>query len=477
MRKLMPVAAVISLILLLPLFFLVVGILQAPWYTQTYYGELPAMVEKLQNTENRKIVVLGNSAVAFGVNSRQMEQELRTDGLEYSVCNFGLYGVIGTKAMLDLALPELRQGDLVVFVPEQTRQALSLDFSGVEMWRAIDGNFSLFFRIAKENRGQMIAGFPSFVADKYAYRKQGTEFVPSGIYSRDSFNENCDMVYDRPHNIMKDGYDPNNRVSFDPAIWQTDFIDYLNEFAEAAAKKGAEVCFAWCPVNSASLVQDSDEAAIAAYYDFIDEKLMIPVISNPHNYLLEREWFYDSNFHMNSAGSVLYTYLLTDDIKSFLGDTEQSSVLLPEKPEMPAAQDIFEGDNSCENCFIYEKNDTGWVIAALTEEGQRTSDLVLPVTHNGEPVTDYSEEIFRSSTVLESIVFQKNIRLLYDDSFSGCKKLKIIELKQTSAAAVSVGFGLLNGTDQAYIRVPQESIAEYLNDYFWGHYAGHYETY
>ena len=39
----------------------------------------------------------------------------------YRVINYGLYAGLGTAVMLDLAEPHIRAGDIVVFLPEQSR--------------------------------------------------------------------------------------------------------------------------------------------------------------------------------------------------------------------------------------------------------------------------------------------------------------------------------------------------------------------
>ena len=46
-----------------------------------------------------------------------MQHLLAEGGQEYAVCNFGLYGTMGVKVMLDLAEDAIGEGDIVVFAP------------------------------------------------------------------------------------------------------------------------------------------------------------------------------------------------------------------------------------------------------------------------------------------------------------------------------------------------------------------------
>jgi hypothetical protein len=89
------VLAVVS-VLILPA---IVAIGLPPVYSNSFVGVLDEKVERLASIEGKKIVVVGGSSVAFGLDSALMEEYL---GMP--VVNFGLYAAIGTKAMLELSL-------------------------------------------------------------------------------------------------------------------------------------------------------------------------------------------------------------------------------------------------------------------------------------------------------------------------------------------------------------------------------------
>ena len=73
-------------------------------------------MEKLKTTQGPKIVLVGGSNVAFGVDSALMEDLLSQAGESYTVCNFGLYAAVGTSAMLSLSEKYLNAGDRVVLL-------------------------------------------------------------------------------------------------------------------------------------------------------------------------------------------------------------------------------------------------------------------------------------------------------------------------------------------------------------------------
>ena len=155
------VTIIVSVLAIIMPFIVVffVGICTPPQYADTYYGELHDMYARLKQAEGKKVVVVGNSNVAFGVDSALMEGLLKSGDLDYTVCNFGLYGSIGTKVMLDLSRDNIGEGDIVIFVPEISNQLLSLYFSAEEAWYALDSDMDMFWEFGNDVRGTLVGGF------------------------------------------------------------------------------------------------------------------------------------------------------------------------------------------------------------------------------------------------------------------------------------------------------------------------------
>ena len=150
MKKLkISLAIALSLLSILSviLFPFIVAVLAPPVYSNTFVGVLDEKVDRLATVEGKKVVVIGGSSVAFGLDSALMEEHL---GMP--VVNFGLYAAIGTKAMLDLSLPHIGEGDIVVLAPETDAQTLSLYFHGGNMWKAVDDAPSLLLHLPSENQ-------------------------------------------------------------------------------------------------------------------------------------------------------------------------------------------------------------------------------------------------------------------------------------------------------------------------------------
>ena len=416
------VATALAVILAEQVFFLICGFGLPVQFGDTFMGELKSKYERLKETSGKRIVLVGGSGVAFDCDSALMDDFFPS----YEIVNFGMYAGLGTKAVMDLSENYIHEGDIVILSPEQSRQTLSNYFNGDYMWQAADGAFGMLRDLKSENFEAMLGNFPRFALEKLNYVMKGQKPQTDSIYQKKSFNTYGDIELDTcRENILPNGYDVNQKVRFTENVVQPEFMDYMNDWAKRLEKKGAVVWYRYCPVNKLS-VEDMDD--LAAYDVFLRQKLDFPVIGNPENSLMEAEWFFDTNFHLNQPGKEVNTVQLIRDMKAMLGDDRAVTVELPEKPHRTW------GDVSAETRIWTAKDSE---------------------TYQGE----------------ETIVIPENVTQIEDYAFSNCAGLKQIVLEQKDPSKCIVGQHLLDGTG-AEILVPQMSVDSYKRNYFWSVYAG-----
>ena len=416
------VATALAVILAEQVFFLICGFGLPVQFGDTFMGELKSKYERLKETSGKRIVLVGGSGVAFDCDSALMDDFFPS----YEIVNFGMYAGLGTKAVMDLSENYIHEGDIVILSPEQSEQTFSDYFNGEYMWQAADGAFGMLRDLKSENFEAMLGNFPWFALEKLNYVMKGQKPQTDSIYQKKSFNTYGDIELDTcRENILPNGYDVNQKVRFTEDVVQLEFMDYMNDWAKRLEKKGAVVWYRYCPVNKLS-VEDMDD--LAAYDVFLRQKLDFPVIGNPENSLMEAEWFFDTNFHLNQPGKEVNTVQLIRDMKAMLGDDRAVTVELPEKPHRTW------GDVSAETRIWTAKDSE---------------------TYQGE----------------ETIVIPENVTQIEDYAFSNCAGLKQIVLEQKDPSKCIVGQHLLDGTG-AEILVPQMSVDSYKRNYFWSVYAG-----
>lgn len=416
------VATALAVILAEQVFFLICGFGLPVQFGDTFMGELKSKYERLKETSGKRIVLVGGSGVAFDCDSALMDDFFPS----YEIVNFGMYAGLGTKAVMDLSENYIHEGDIVILSPEQSEQTFSDYFNGEYMWQAADGAFGMLRDLKSENFEAMLGNFPRFALEKLNYVMKGQKPQTDSTYQKKSFNTYGDIELDTcRENILPNGYDVNQKVRFTEDVVQPEFMDYMNDWAKRLEKKGAVVWYRYCPVNKLS-VEDMDD--LAAYDVFLRQKLDFPVIGNPENSLMEAEWFFDTNFHLNQPGKEVNTVQLIRDMKAMLGDDRAVTVELPEKPHRTW------GDVSAETRIWTAKDSE---------------------TYQGE----------------ETIVIPENVTQIEDYAFSNCGGLKQIVLEQKDPSKCIVGQHLLDGTG-AEILVPQMSVDSYKRNYFWSVYAG-----
>lgn len=465
------IAILITLLLLsaMPLSVIGVGFGLPAQFSETYYGVLADMYGKLYKTEGKKIVIIGNSAVAFGVDSELMEAHLQG----YTVCNFGLYGALGTKLMLDLSKDAIGEGDVVVIMPEQEQQSLSLYYSALNTLYAMDSNFGMLSGIASENVAETVGNFPAYTAEKLA-RFYSEPAEVTGVYAKSSFDEDCVMRFPREYNKMTGLFDSNVIVKYSKV--SADFIEYVNDYAASVGAAGGTTLFGFSPVNERAISSEVTPDCVQAYYDSLCDALNFSVIGLPSKAIMNAGYFYDSNFHVNDAGMIVNTARLIDDVKTALAISTPTDIVLPDPPIVPDdEEEEFTGDNSDADLFEYEIDVIDGkriaIVTALKSEGAARSSVTIPHSYDGAVVRRFNASVFAGNKSVREITVQDGVSVISNRSFDGCSSLTALNILNTDPTAVSVSRELLYGAENCTVFVPESSYSSYISDYFWGLYS------
>ncbi len=109
MRNFLLKIAAISVIVVF-IFFLMFIFL--PMDKDDYMREYNKKIEILKNTPSPRIIFIGASTLAFGIDSKQI-----SDSLGINVINMGLHAGIGARYYVDDYLQYIRKGDIVILSP------------------------------------------------------------------------------------------------------------------------------------------------------------------------------------------------------------------------------------------------------------------------------------------------------------------------------------------------------------------------
>ena len=457
-KKTVRIVCALLLAALIPLSLITADLLLPDYYSESYYAALSSMVRRLDSAPGNRLIVLGNSDVAFGLDGALLEEMLAEKGLSYTVCPFGLYGAVGMSAMLSLSQGALKKGDVVVLVCEPVSDALSAYFGASAFWKCAESSRWLLPRVGEQQRSALWGNYLSYLQEKMAIASSGEAPRPSGVYAKAAFDGRCDLTYPRPGNALPLGYDTSSPVDLREARVSADFAAQIKAYCEEAKKAGAKVCVSFSPVNALAVLDSSPEA-VKAFFDEINRAFPCPVISDPNRYILASGRFYDTNFHLNTAGARLRTCLLAEELLPYLGCY---SPVAYERPAMPpsAAALPQEGEDDGSFLFAATPDGRGWLICGVSEAGQKKESLSVPAFHEGLPVAGFADGALKNAGSMAELRLPASIEDLPDGVFRDCASLRRVVFSHREAPC-RVHPDTFQGTANLRVFVPDTDYVLY----------------
>lgn len=276
-----------------------------PQYETAYNASIIDKLERLIGMEDPKIVLVGNSNVAFGIRSDIMEREL-----EMPVVNLGLHGGLGNAFHEEMAKMKISEGDLVLVCHSEFSDDGRTPNPDL-VWITIDNHLSLLKLIQPIDRKAMIKAFPNLFLKEIGKWITGTGNQKiEGAYSRAAFNEYGDVAYERPEN----GYVFTEGSIVVPTISDT-CVERLNKLNQYCEERGAVLLIAGYPIAEGPFTPEIEE--YQKFQQDLAEKLDCKIISNYTDYFIDYSYFYDTPLHLTSEGAVIRTEQLISDIQRY----------------------------------------------------------------------------------------------------------------------------------------------------------------
>jgi hypothetical protein len=271
--------------------------------------------ERLERLAPPRIVFVGGSATAFGIDSPRIEQALRRP-----VVNLGLFLPLGLDLMLNEMAGEVRSGDIVVVSPE-----FSLFFNSPSVdarRRLVEVNPAALFWLPPREARQFIdrAHKPlgTMARREIARLLRGEKAVSEEFppYSLDSFNEQGDVV---AHHTMASSQLERKRYHLgppdDPGFRLQ--VERLNRFHRVCVSKGARAFYSYPAVTrEAAEVQRASFDAIVAE---LERSLEMPRLHDAGVMIFPASLFFDSTEHLGLEGKMRRSDILLERLRPLVG--------------------------------------------------------------------------------------------------------------------------------------------------------------
>ncbi len=256
-----------------------------------FYLAIKDKVRRMEDTERPRLLLVGGSNVAFGIDSRMLEET------GHVPVNLGLTAGLGLDFYLNLIKQRVRAEDIIVLIPEYELLSTPANPTVQKELLAVCPEFAPLFELPADAGPswkyrldhQALATIHVWVRNAFRRQDKGP-----GIYRRGSFNEFGDMVahlsLPRPEGDVTGA-----PIAFDRKVVE-ESIRKLNAFADYCQSRGAEVYFSHPPIPKERF--DQSRKALSEYRRQLDQELKMPVIDGPAEQVYDNDQFFDTCYHL-----------------------------------------------------------------------------------------------------------------------------------------------------------------------------------
>lgn len=279
----------------------------SPQYSQGYNASLIDKVNRLESIEGPKIVLIGNSNLAFGIKSEEIEA-----AFGMPVINMGLHDGLENPFHEQMARLNVQEGDIYIICHSE----YSSDEIGADLaWVTIEDHFELWRLLRKKDILPMARAYPAYFKDCLNLWIQNTgNQMSANVYSRGAFNvygdiewEDSGLVYE-----FKEG-------SVTVPLISDETVDRLNDLNQYLMDRDATMLIAGYPIADTPFTPAREE--YEAFQKELASKLDAPVISDFREYFFPIDYFFDTNVHLNNVGKKARTQQLISDLQGYFEET------------------------------------------------------------------------------------------------------------------------------------------------------------
>lgn len=278
-----------------------------PAFYDGYWGVVYDKINYLESVNGPRIILIGNSNLAFGMDSVMLEEHFNKP-----VINLGFHGAAGNSFHEKMIKGKLHEGDIVIICHTSYSDNGKVE-SSLLAWEALENHKELWYLPDRLDYVSLVDTFPTYL--NHAIKRYSGDYNDFFVYSRKAFNVNGDNISERNYGEQK--MDWSGGVSV-PGINDT-CINRLNALNTYANECGATLLVAGYPIA------DGEFTPKHQIYDEFEKELRnrldCTVISHFSDYMIPYKYFYDTEYHLTNEGANLRTNLLISDLDKWMNES------------------------------------------------------------------------------------------------------------------------------------------------------------
>ncbi|MBI1192059.1 MAG: hypothetical protein GC205_02640 [Bacteroidetes bacterium] len=272
-----------------------------------------ARLDSLQASGKPKMVLIGGSNVAFGLNSRSLEQAF---GLP--VVNMATHAGLRYEYMIRQVSAYPRPGDVYLIFPEFSQMYEPLSVGTPILYQSLEV-FPQGYAYCNQDgllgpvklRANAFVEIIQLKVKRSLGRAMG--MTEKNAYQRSVFDHYGDIWTPM---TLKSRYkqDDKHMEKDRGALPDEDFVRLTNDFAQMAKAKGATVLFLFPAVAEAKW----DTGVGQVTQDYLKKHLALPIVNNPADYVYANDLFFDTKYHTTQHGREIRTDQTIRDLQGYL---------------------------------------------------------------------------------------------------------------------------------------------------------------
>ena len=276
-------------------------------YTQAYTGSILDKTARLASIQEPKIILVGNSNLSFGMDSARLEE---ATGMP--VVNLGLHGGLGNSFHEEMAIPHIREGDIVILC--HSDYASDSIGDNTLAWVTLEKHTDLWHILRPEDRSKFLRAYPDYMLNAVKNWLSHSDVpICDTAYARCAFNEYGDIAFKPESEHTQFTFTAGSQIL--PFISEKD-LARMNEFNDYVLSRGATLIMSYYPIAYGEFTPA--EADYLAIQDTLKAQLNFPIISDIRDYFIPYEYFYDTVFHLTEEGAAIRTGQLIEDLLTWM---------------------------------------------------------------------------------------------------------------------------------------------------------------
>lgn len=256
----------------------------------------------LKTTRSPKVVLVGGSNLAFGINSHTLSRELGMN-----VVNPALHAGLGLGYILNSVEPFIEAGDIVVLGFEYELYSATASIDNTTLCELLFEEPRAFKYLGCEHIPIVVAGVGRVLQQRLL--RYGLPFLTNDIYNATAFDDYGDVS----SHLGKPSRRPflgsfGEKMHLSRAV-----LRRLGRFIQRAEQKGARV-FLFPPACLDRAYSES-EKVVDGIYDEVRAKFPAHTLSSPGECAYSGDYLFDSIYHLNSKGRVLRSEIIVQYLR------------------------------------------------------------------------------------------------------------------------------------------------------------------